>query len=235
VRVRLVAEFVDLAIVTFDVDPHALARHLPADVRPDVFTLGTRGERALVSAVSFRACGVRWRTFPWPRLAYSQVNYRAYVRGPEGPAVWFFRMCLGSRPLAWSQALRGLPMEAAGIEVHAAWEGPRLLRYTLRQAGGGAAEMQATGVEAGVPDGFTSEAHAREVLTHPLLGYSHARGGRRARYVVDHARMTVVPAEATSARFALFEGLGLIEAGTRPHSVLVAARSEFEMAPPAVL
>ena len=50
----------DIAIVTYDIDPDALAEMLPEWIVPDVLTLGDGRRRALVSAVSFRDVDFRF-------------------------------------------------------------------------------------------------------------------------------------------------------------------------------
>ena len=227
------ALFEDMAITTFDVEPAALARHLPPDLHADVYTRRDGTRCAFVSAVSFRASGVRLRDWPSPRLAYAQVNYRAYVVGPEGRAVWFFRMVMGARWLAFSQRLRGLPLDGGHVDVEAAWNGDALLTYRLQQDGGRDAELVANGSDATPLEAFESDEEAHEVLTHPLVGYGRSPAGDRLRYRVAHPKMTVTRAGASVARFPLFQPLGLVPAGQTPHSVLVARRVSFEFAPPA--
>ena len=226
---KLLADLEHMAITTFAVDPQAQAAFLPADLAPDVFPWPDGRPRALVSAVSFHARRVRWPAFPWPQLAYPQVNHRAYVRGPEGRGVWFFRMTVGSRALALSQRLRGLAMDSSRLAVEARWDGPKLMRYRLER--NGMLELEAAGAATQPLAGFSCLNEALQVLTHPLVGYATTLGGRRVRFEVGHSALEVGHAEAAVARFGVFEDLGLVPAGTRPHSVLVTRRAEFRIEP----
>ncbi len=87
----------DIAIVTYDIEPDALAALLPAWIEPDVLTLSDGRQRALISAVSFRDVDFRFRLVPFVRLGMLQTNYRAYVRAGGERAVWFLGSTLRAR------------------------------------------------------------------------------------------------------------------------------------------
>ena len=64
------------------------------------------------------------------------------------------------------------------------------------------------------------------MLTHPLVGYVRRRDGRYATYSVDHGALALERAEASVARFALFERLGLVTPGAI-HSVAVKSKGLY--------
>src|ERR1700761_9540443 len=67
------------AIVTYAVDPAALAKLLPSGFEPEVFDLEDGSRRALISAVPFQDIDFRFNSCPWPEFSFGQTNYRAYV------------------------------------------------------------------------------------------------------------------------------------------------------------
>lgn len=78
--------------------------------------------------------------------------------------------------------------------------------------------------------GFADEETALFCLTHPLVGFYHRLRDRRlGAYRVWHDRLAVQPAELLSARFALFDRLGLVNYARQqfPHSVLVQPINDF--------
>lgn len=80
------------AMVTYAVPPDRIRRLIPAqfdlDTRPDE----AGREQAYVSVVMFENHRIRALLAPWPKFTFPQVNYRAYIRKQDAPAVWFFRV-----------------------------------------------------------------------------------------------------------------------------------------------
>jgi hypothetical protein len=223
-----VATFLDFAIVTFTVDPGALRALLPGDVVPDVFTLSSGTPAAFVSAVSFRARRFHLRALAWPRASFPQTNYRAYVRVRGERGVWFLGTSLGSALAVLPRRLWGLPWHRDRIALEADWQGERCLRYSLRTDGWGEAELETVGRDQDERlDGFTDEHQAREVLTHPLIGYFPRSDGQRVKVTVWHPPLAPRQGDARRARFAVFERAGLVQPGQAPHSVLLQRETQF--------
>jgi hypothetical protein len=157
---------------------------------------------------------------PLARFSGGHVDYRAAVRSPEGePAVWFLGAAMSS-PLAW--ALRGLwamPWHRATVTVDGGDAAYRLAVSGHRWTAGVEADMTASLPVDGL-DGFDDVDHAAEVLVNARLGLFRGRRGRLARYRVEHEPPTPRPGRVVDARVVLFEDLGLVEPGARPHSVL---------------
>jgi uncharacterized protein YqjF (DUF2071 family) len=216
----LTAVFTDFAITSFDVEPAALTRHLPPDLVPDRRRLPDGRERAFVSAVSFRVLGMTPAWIPGAGFAYAQVNTRAYVLGPEGRAVWFFAMEVGSRALAWAGRGAGLPCRCRAIDVQAEWRNGRCLSYRL-DAGSGATALEV--VEATGPG---DDADAARWFADPLVGYA-PHGARRVRVTVAHRPITLSAARVRTARFPELEQRDLVAPGQAPHSIWIAPRVDF--------
>jgi uncharacterized protein YqjF (DUF2071 family) len=222
------------ALVTFAVDPARLAAVLPAGLDPEVRLLDDGSERGFVSAVSFRDVDFRLAIAPWFRTSFFQANYRAYVRGPDGRrAVFFFGTTLDSLLVALPRLVWGMPWHGGSTRIEAAWSADgRCLTYRHRCSGRwGAAdvELEGTAETAGRLDGFSDADDAALVLTHPLDGYFERRDGRLGRYSVWHERLRPQLGVARRARYTVFEELGLVPAGTSPHSVLLQRSIEFHV------
>jgi uncharacterized protein YqjF (DUF2071 family) len=216
------ARFEDFAITTFAVEPARLSSLLPDDCQPEISVCDGR-ERALVSAVSFRVRSFRLSALPWPAASFLQVNYRAYVRRGQEGGVWFFASAVAAPWHFVPRYVWRLPWRRARIAIDVTWDGDLCRRYALRQqAAWGDALLQATG---GAPASLDADQARR--LTEPLVGYCRRSDGRGAAYRVWHEPLRVTEAMAERARFQMFEDLRLVDADSRPHSVLIARQADF--------
>lgn len=230
---------VDFALVSFDVDPAALARRLPDGLEPEVRRLDDGRERGFVSAVSFRDVDFRFAMAGAIRRSFFQTNYRAYVRGPDGGrAVHFFGTTLDSWLAIIPRRVWGMPWYRGSTRIDATWDGPRCTAYRHRCAPGwGAADVALTGTDQpmGRLDGFSDLEDSALVLTHPLDGYFLRPDGRLGRYEVWHERLRPTIGQASRASYAVFENLDLVPPGTAPHSVLLQQSVEFDVLLPPTL
>lgn len=231
VRSRLV----DFVTTTWGVTPERLASLLPPGLEPDVFTL-TSGERtAFVSAVSFLNTEFFVGFAPFVRLRAPQTNYRAYVRrSNSGERVaWFFATQLDSVTVAVPRHVFRMPWSRSRITHRARWDDGSLTDLWWRGGGEAGEErlrITGTGDPIGVPDGFSDEAEAREVLTHPLVGYFRRRGADAvARYSVWHAPLELERCDVHEARYEHFERLGLVQPGEPPCSVLAQRATQYSV------
>lgn len=220
----------DFALVTYAVEPDALARHLPPGFEPDTFVLEDGRRVAFVSAVPFRDQDFRFGFAPFLRASMGQTNYRAYVRYQGQRAVWFFGTSLDSFwvwvPRSWWK----LPWHPARMRFDTRWSDGACSHYRLDTEGAwGGARLELTGTRTpmGCLDGFRDEEETALVLTHPLRGFYHRRDGGLGTYSVWHERLRLQRATVREARFQVFETLGLTTAESEPHSVLVQHSTEF--------
>jgi hypothetical protein len=229
----------DIAIVTFDVDPAALARVLPSGIRPDIRLLNSGKRRSFVSAVSFRDRDFRFAALPWVKRTFNQINYRAYIIGPDGqPAVFFFHTTLASALALIPKLVWSMPWQTGRLTIDAQWEGDRLTSYRL--ASGDPSHMADVILEgsherAGRLDGFAGADDAALTLTHPLDGYFTRRDGLLGRYEVWHDRMQPVLGRAQRAEYRLFTTLELVPSRQPPHSVLLQHSIDFHVVLPPVV
>jgi uncharacterized protein YqjF (DUF2071 family) len=227
------------ALVTFDVDPERLATTLPFGLAPEVRTLDDGRRRGFVSAVSFRDVDFRFRGAELVRATFNQTNYRAYVFGPAGGrAVFFFETTLDSRLAVIPRRLWGMPWFGGRTTIEATWDGTRCSSYRHVCSGarnGVDALFTGTAEMAGRLDGFADADETFAVLTHPLDGFYLRPDGRLGRYSVWHPRLEPTLGVAQRAEYAVFQRLGLVAPGARPHSVLLQPAIEFDVhLPPAV-
>lgn len=221
----------DFAIITFAVDPDRLQRLLPPEFSVQRVVIDG-AERGLVSAVPFRDLDFRFQFAPWLRFAFGQTNYRAYVLFRGEPCVWFFGTSLATPFVLVPQLLWRLPWHYARMRFDTAWQDERCRHYHLHTTarwGRAAVEIEGTDEPAGTLPGFASEAQTALILTHPLQGYFRRRDGRIGSYSVWHERLRLRRGIARRARFELLEELGLIDALSKPHSVLLQEQTEFHV------
>lgn len=222
----------DIAIVSFDIDPDALAAHLPRWLVPDVFELEGGRRRALVSTVTFRDVDFRFRLAPFVRLGMIQTNYRAYVRAGDRRAVWFFGSTLSTAIVEVPRLLWKMPWTKAPATLDATWDATSCTFWRSRAVGewgGYDIELEGTSEPMGRLDGFSDEVETARVLTHPLAGYYRRLDHGVAGYHVWHAPMHPFRGQAIRARYDALEGLGLVTPEQAPHSVLLEPRSDFRI------
>lgn len=227
----------DFSLVTFAVDPDALAALLPAGIRPEIVTLDDGADRALVSAASFRDVDFRLAFASRIHGSFVQTNYRAYVRIGDRHLVWFFGTSLGSRLVAVPRYAWRMPWHRGQMALSATWNDERCLDYRLvTHAPWGSAEvvLEGTADPVGRLDGFAEVTETMRVLTHPLEGVYRRRDGRLGGYSVWHPRFAPTVGIARLARYEVFERLGLVEPGARPHSVMLQRSIDFSVLLPPV-
>ncbi len=220
----------DFAIITFAVDPAALAALLPKGFEPDVFPLDDGRSVAFVSAVPFRDLDFRFGFAPWFKFYFGQTNYRAYVTYQGQRCVWFFGTSLATNWVVIPRFWWKLPWHSAHIQIDANWDGQRCTHYRLDTTadwGNAQAELEGTDEPTGRLNGFADAEETALILTHPLIGYFTRRDGRLGTYRIWHERLDLRRGITRLARFEVFEQLGLVAPGTVPNSVLLQRRTEF--------
>lgn len=220
----------DFAIITYAVQPELLERHIPEPFELEVRELADGTASAFISAVTFWDCEFRLRACPWPRFAFGQTNYRAYILHEGQRAGWFFGTSLATPFVQIPRHLWQLSWHPATMEYSTSWTDGRCSRYnkTTRGAWGTAEiELEGTSEPTGCLDGFATEEDTAAVITHPLVAYYRRRDGKIGTYSVWHERLHLQRAVAHRASFEVFHQLGLTTPDTRPHSVLLQQSTDF--------
>lgn len=181
-RVFLRAEWRDLILANYAVDPALLESRLPPGLEPDLF----EGD-AVCSLVGFRFLETRVFGLKWPGFVnFPEINLRFYVREPESGrrGVVFVRELVTSRFVA--SVARGLynePYSKARISDRIAEnDSERRVEYRF-EIGGATGQL---GVCADAETVVPHEDSPEHWFKEHQWGYGTTRRGRLLRYEVAH-------------------------------------------------
>ena len=195
----LTAEWRDLVMLNYEVEPGVLAPFVPAGTELDLWQ-----GRALVSVVGFRFLRTRVLGLAIPgHCNFDEVNLRFYVRhaGAEGwrRGVVFVKEIVPRFAIAWvartlySENYVALPMR------HEIQERPeiaaRRVAYDWRQAG----RWCRAGVTAGAAPWIPPADSEATFITEHYWGYAKQRDGGTVEYRVEHPQWRV--SAASESRF----------------------------------
>ena len=109
----LTAEWRNLGLVTYDVDPSMLSPLLPPGCELDL-----RDDRAFVSFVMFDFLQTRVKGIRWPgHVNFPEINLRFYVRHAGQRGVCFIRELVPKRLIAWiARTIYNEPYVATAME-----------------------------------------------------------------------------------------------------------------------
>ncbi|MBL0937726.1 MAG: DUF2071 domain-containing protein [Gemmatimonadaceae bacterium] len=188
-RPFLTAQWLDLLMLNYEVEPALLMPHVPRGTTLDFWE-----GRALVSLVGFRFVDTRVLGIPVPwHRTFEEVNLRFYVQRQEGEetrrGVVFIRELVPRRAIAWvartlyNEAYRGLPMR----HTVGAPPASRTVSYEWRERGTWVGFGARTD---GAPNSVMVGSEA-EFITEHYWGYTRQRDGSTVEYRVDHPRWRV--------------------------------------------
>lgn len=184
----LSAQWRDLILASYRVDPGLLEPRLPGGLELDLFD-----GQAVCSLVGFMFLDTRVLGIPWPGYRnFPEINLRFYVRERSGErrGVVFVRELVRSRVVALiARTLYNEPYVRARIQ-HEITEGDtRRVRYAFRSNGGEGTMCVESAIDAEVP-AADSEAHW---FKEHQWGYGSTRRGRTLRYEVQHPHWACHP------------------------------------------
>lgn len=190
----LTAEWRDLVMLNYEVDPGILAPLVPAGTELDLW----RG-RVFVSVVGFHFRRTRVLGVAIPgHCNFAEVNLRFYVRrrGPEGwrRGVVFVKEIVPRFAIAWvARALYNenyvaLPMRHSIVEREA--DAARCVTYQWRHD----RRWCRVSVEASGPPGIPAADSEATFITEHYWGYARQRDGGTVEYQVEHPQWRVSPA-----------------------------------------
>ena len=223
-RPFLTAEWRDLVLLNYLVDPAILRPFLPAGLELDFWSGG-----AWVSLVGFRFLKTRVRGVPVPfHRDFDEVNLRFYVRRGERRGVVFIKEIVPKRAIAWiaravyRENYVRLPMRHEISET--------FLEYSWRHPGG----WSRIRVDAPGPAQPLAASSHEEFIAEHYWGYVRHSADRTVEYRVDHVRWRIRAAGSASVD-ADFAGLYPPEfealARRRPDSAFVAEGSQVAVFP----
>jgi uncharacterized protein len=213
-RVFLSAEWRDLVMLNYEVDPGLLAKYVPRGTELDAF-----GGRVFVSLVGFRFLRTKlFGILPIPfHREFEEVNLRFYVRRRDTRGdrrgVVFIREIVPKRAVAQVARL-------AYGENYVRHQ----MRHTVRTNGEGitaeyqwrlAREWCGLRAESSGPPAYAAEGSVEQFITEHYWGYAAQRGGGCVEYHVSH-----VPWRVWVSSAAGFEGDGESLYGTELGRVL---------------
>lgn len=223
-RPFLTAQWRNVIILTYAVDPARLVDRVPAGTTLDLWH-----GKMLVSLVGFQFQDTRVLGAPVPcHQSFDEVNLRFYVRrvigGDVRPGVVFIRELVARRivggmaRLLYREPYHVVPMRSTGDPgpppgVHYEW-----------RAGGRWCALSGTGDGPGAPAAAGS---LEEFLTERHWGYNGEPRKQTLEYRVDHPRWRLWPARNTHVDYdaASLGGMELAHSLTAPISALIAEGS----------
>ncbi len=228
----LTAEWRNLLMVNFEVDPGLLAPLLPYGT-----ALDQHAGLTWVSLVGFQFRDTRVRGLRIPfHHSFEEVNLRFYVTrtvdGATRRGVVFIRELVPRRAIAllaralYNEPYRALPMR------HAVAGNPPMVSYGWRAGRTGRAGWETLSAQAKGDASIPPEGSHRSFITEHYWGYTRQRDGGTIEYRVAHPRWSVWDAELTRVPdLAPVYGAEWARALSRPLTVLIAEGSSVEVFP----
>jgi hypothetical protein len=219
----------DMLLLTWAVEPERARKLVPERLELDTRTDTAGRTMAFVSAVCFRVAEVRSSALLLPSLSFEQLNYRAYVKAGDVPAVCFLDMKVNSRMVTTLTSFLRVPIQYEEIDIEIASTGrdsagAGTLSYAVKSAG-----LQAEAIIGGAPaKGFEDGNVAPQFMTDRLIGYV-AAGDGVFKIQVEQPGLNCVSARVENVGAPRLEQLGLLNLGgsTQPHSALYVREASF--------
>lgn len=213
----------DMLFITWAAQPEIVRKLVDERLELDTKTDANGGLVAFVSAVCFHVTEVRSGVLPLPRLSFEQVNYRAYVRAADVPAVCFLDMKVNSRTVTAMTSFLSVPVHYEDIDITTSPGGPGLLGYSVKSDG-----LRAEAIVGEQADSAEGGQIASDFITQRLVGYAGAGNGMY-RIDVDQPGLVAVSARAQNVEAPSLERLGLLtpDQSAQPYSVLYVREGLF--------
>lgn len=225
----------NFAIVTYAVPVERVRPHVPARFRLQTFERD-REQFCFVSATAFCNEDFRYSALPYPRLTFNESTYRTYVDYDGRQGIYFVGRYLG-HPLALA-AQRALNRDVwlGDFEIETDLASAGYNSYTCQvrsEQGDTTFALEALRRPEAKPPFDTTEKYVF-FITHRLHGLFASSAGFPGYMPVAHVRMQPYEGELRSARFDLWERLGIVEPDevAQPYSVLVQPAVDFTLFPP---
>jgi uncharacterized protein len=234
VRTFLTAQWRDLVMLNYAIDPELLRGRVPRGVELDF-----HGGRTFVSVVGFRFLDTRVLGFAIPfHRNFPEVNLRFYVKRVVGAetrrGVVFIRELVPRAAIAWTARLaynepyRVVPMRESVVRPENGAPGSAEYRWRAR------------GLEYGIRAEFNGDlmplapGSEEEFIAEHYWGYGATRGGSLVEYQVEHPpwRIWRTASHSVSGDLGAFYGEPFTSVLRRkPTSVFVAEGSEVSVSP----
>jgi len=229
-------ELEHFAIVSYKVPLEKIEHLIPKPFK--LWTYTEDGQKyALVSAVPFKDKYFSFhRISKFPKFNFFQTNFRTYIidERDQSYSAWFFGTTLGSITSIIPKIIWKMPWEYAKYKFSFKKENDHYSEYKMEfksKFGDGIVEIESTGNEVKLLDGFKDMQEQVHILTHPIIGYYHRSNKELGTYEIWHPEIDLIEGKANSLYFELFEKLGFLtkEEMNKPHSVLLTSKIEFDI------
>lgn len=191
-RTFLVAEWKNLAMLSYVVDPELLRRFVPPGTEID-----EHENHAYVSLIGFEFNKTHMLGRPVPfHQSFEEVNLRFYVRRGSRRGVVFIRELVPKvavamiAKIAYGERYSSVPMSHCIIDERGAW--------SAEYAWGSKSSRCAIMAKTQSDDYLPAEGSLSQFITEHYWGYA-SRGGRTVEYQVEHPQWSV--REARTAEF----------------------------------
>jgi len=216
----------DMLFVTWAVETERARKLVPEQLELDTRIDETGRAMAFVSAVCFRVAEVRSSMLLLPALNFEQLNYRAYVKDGDCPAVCFLDMKVNSRMITSLTSFLSVPIQYEEIDIRVSkpkinGDGSETQSYSVKSAG-----FQ---VEASIEDAPSSEDSDidAQFVTDRFVGYISAGAGV-FKIKVEQPGLKCFSAHVDKLTTNRLEELGLLNSGAvKPRSALYVRESPF--------
>ncbi len=213
----------DMLFITWAVRPEVVRKLVDERLELDTKTDPSGRLVALVSAVCFHVTQVQSGVLPLPRLSFEQVNFRAYVRAGEVPAVCFLDMKVNSRMVTAMTSFLSVPVHYEDIDITIAPGGRGSLRYSVKSAG-----LRAEAIIGEPAEPADDGQIAPDFITHRLVGYMGS-GNAMYRINVSQPGLVAVSGRVRNVEAPGLERLGLLapDQSAKPNSAFYVGEGLF--------
>ncbi|MEK6407464.1 MAG: DUF2071 domain-containing protein [Acidobacteriota bacterium] len=214
----------EMLFINWAVSPEVVRKRVDERLELDTKTDSTGQAVAFVSAVCFRVAELRSSVLPLPGLSFEQVNYRAYVRAGEVPAVCFLDMKVNSRMITALTSFMSVPVHYEDIDIGTSRGETGLLRYEIKSAG---LRAEAIVGEQPASAGVDWEI-APDFITERFVGYAGA-GNVVFKIEFEQPGLDAVRAHVQNVEAASLQRLGLLspDESAQPHSAFYVREALF--------
>ncbi|MCB1143273.1 MAG: DUF2071 domain-containing protein [Leptospiraceae bacterium] len=228
----------NFCILTYSVLPENLSRYLPEQFEPVKITDKSGRESSLISVVPFLDLDFHYKSFPFLKFNFGQINFRAYIRNriTKEHSVWFFGTLLDSILVNIPRYKWKLPWHNGRIRFEVEWDSnlSKFSNYKVEAESkwtGANLELEDSGEIVKSLDGFRDLETGLVILTHPLKGYFYRRDGVLGSYSIWHEKMNPSLGRAKKIEIPLLNSLGLVsmEDQNHPHSILFQRNIDFNV------
>jgi hypothetical protein len=227
-RDLLTANWANLSLITYAVDPQRLQAFLPPGCEPDL-----RDGRAFVSLVAFDFLGTKVMGISWPwHRNFPEVNLRFYVRHGDRRGVCFTREFVPKRIVAaMARLFYNEPYRTAAMTSHTNETTEKIeVEHNLTFAGA-TNRIRMIGNKPAVRPDLDSVEH---FFKEHSWGFGTSRSGGLLSYHVDHPTWDVWPVKSYDLDWdwkSVYGSDWAFLAGIEPYSVILACGSDVRVSP----